>query len=26
VYDALDDDGLPHVGDFVKEGDPLVRR
>lgn len=26
VYEALDDDGLPHVGDFVKEGDPLVRR
>jgi DNA-directed RNA polymerase I subunit RPA2 len=24
VYAALDDDGLPHVGDFVREGDPLV--
>jgi len=24
VYDSLDDDGLPHVGDLVREGEPLV--
>ena len=24
VYPSLDDDGLPNIGDFLEEGDPLV--